>query len=58
MSVFKTTQSDLVQYNGKKIVGIKPLDESKYDKADVGLMFDILLEGGIALEAFPEEIIN
>lgn len=58
MSVFKTTQSDLIQYNGKKIVGIKPSDEKKYDKEDVGLMFDIVLEGGIELQAFADEIIN
>lgn len=56
MAKFMTTQSDLKKFNGLKIIGIKPLDEKEYDKADVGPMFTIMLENGATFHAFADEI--
>lgn len=58
MAKFMTTQSDLKKFNGLKIIGIKPLDEKEYDKADVGLMFTIMLENGATFHAFVDEIVE
>lgn len=58
MMIFETTQSDLTRYNGMKIIASAPLDESRYDKEDVGEMFRIKLEGGTLLDAFSDEIVE
>lgn len=52
---FNTTQSDLIEHNEKKIVKRIPLDESKYDKEDVGPMFIVTLSDGTELHAFEDE---
>lgn len=56
--VFETTQSDLTRYNGMKIIASAPLDESRYDKEDVGEMFRIKLEDGTLLDAFEDEMLE
>lgn len=56
--IFRTTQSDLLKYNGERIVASAPLDESKYDRADVGPMYRIKLQCGASLDAFEDEIID
>ena len=53
---FFTTQSDLVRYNGKSCKAIVPLDESTYDKADVGPMYRIMLEDGTQLSCYADEL--
>lgn len=53
---FFTTQSDLLRYNGLSCKTIVALDESKYDKADVGPMYHIVLENGAQLECYADEL--
>lgn len=53
---FNTVQSDLLIHNEKKIIKKTPLDESKYDKEDVGPMFIIKLADETELLAFQDEI--
>lgn len=56
MKTFKTTQSDLLKYNGLKCKVLELLNESEYDREDVGDMFNIELENGVKLQAFLDEI--
>ena len=56
--VFQTVQSDLIKFNGLGCVIISELDESEYDKEEVGNMFNIKLENGVEIQAFEDEIIN
>ena len=56
--IFKTTQSDLLKHNGERIVACVPLDESRYDREDVGPMFRIKMESGADLDAFEDEIVE
>ena len=56
--IFETTQSDLAHYNGMKIIASAPLDESRYDKEDVGEMLRIKLEDGTLLDAFEDEMLE
>lgn len=56
--IFKTTQSDLLKYNGQRIVASAPLPENEYDKEDVGPMFRIRLNSGAMLTAFEDEMIE
>lgn len=58
MTIFQTTQSDLLHLNGKKVIAIVPLDEDLYDHADVGDMFNIRLDDGTTLHAFADELIE
>lgn len=53
---FNTTQSDLLKYNNTSVEVIGECDESKYDKADVGTMYDIRLYDGKLIEAFEDEL--
>lgn len=54
--LFFTTQSDLVRHNGKVCRVIVPLDESEYDKFDVGPMYRIVLEDGTQLDCYKDEL--
>lgn len=53
---FFTTQSDLVQHNGKSCKAIAPLDETQYDKFDVGPMYRIILEDGTQMSCYADEL--
>ena len=53
---FFTTQSDLVKYNGLSCKVIVPLNESEYDKDDVGPMYKIVLETGAQLSCYADEL--
>ncbi len=54
--IFNTTQSDLIKYNGTKVEVIGELDESKYDKEDVGKMYKIIFFDGVKRDAFEDEL--
>lgn len=54
--IFTTMQSDLRKYNGQIVDILGPLDESKYDKEDVGPMFTIKFHDGVIAEAFEDEL--
>jgi len=43
---FMTTQSDLLKYNGTTVEVLCELDESEYDKEEVGQMYRIRLIDG------------
>lgn len=58
MTVFQTTQSDLLHLNGKRVTASVPLNEKLYDRADVGDMFRICLDDGTMLDAFADELIE
>ena len=58
MTVFQTTQSDLLHLNGKRVIASVPLNEKLYDRADVGDMFKIRLDDGTMLDAFADELIE
>lgn len=53
---FNTTQSDLLKYNNTSVEVIGECDESKYDKADVGIMYNIRFYDGKELQAFEDEL--
>lgn len=53
---FRTTDSSLVQYNNTVVEVLGELDESEYDKADVGPMFNIRFQDGKEAEAFEDEL--
>ena len=46
MQIFNTCQSDLLHLNGQKIIGVRPLDQSEYDQAEVGGIWLIRLDSG------------
>ncbi len=46
MQIFNICQSDLLHLNGQKIIGVRPLDQSEYDLAEVGEMWLIRLDSG------------
>ena len=48
--------SELRVYDGTECEVIGPVDESLYDKADVGPMFVIRLANGKEIDAFEDEI--
>lgn len=54
--IFHTTQSDLLKYDGECVEVLGELDESKYDKEDVGLMFVVRTSNGTELQAFEDEL--
>ena len=54
--VFFTKQKDLVKYNGLSCKVIVPLNESEYDKDDVGPMYRIVLETGAQLNCCADEL--
>lgn len=55
--IFITTQSDLVKYNGNLCyINRELIDGKEYDKDDVGLMYEITLEGGVSIHAFADEL--
>lgn len=53
---FKSTQSDMVQFNGTPYVILEELPEQLYDKPDTGNMYVIQLETGQMLDVFEDEI--
>lgn len=57
MKKFQTTQSDLLKYNGMKCEVLGKLNDSEYDKEDVGNMYNIRLDNGDEIQAFEDELI-
>lgn len=55
---FQTTQSDLLQHNGKGFRVIRPLNEKEYDIQDGIKMYLIQLETGEELQVFEDEILQ
>ncbi len=55
--LFHTTQSDLTKYNGTAVTVLHELDESEYDKADVGQMYKIKFFDGHTADAFEDELL-
>ena len=53
---FYTTQSDLIKYNGLKVMRKSPMSENRYDKEDVGQMWEVLLEDGTNIDVFDDEL--
>lgn len=53
---FMTTQSDLLKYNGTTVAVLCELDESEYDKEEVGQMYRIRLIDGNEINAFEDEL--
>ena len=54
---FMTTQSDLLKYNGTTVTVLCELDESEYDKEEVGQMYKIRLIDGNEINAFEDELV-
>lgn len=54
--VFKTTQSDLIKYNGTQVDVLGELEADKYDKDDVGTMYKIRFCDGLETDAFEDEL--
>ena len=54
--IFKTSQTDLIKYNGMECEVISKLNEVEYDKHLVGMMYNIRLLNGIKLQAFKGEL--
>ena len=55
---FLTQQSDLIGLNGLRIVSVKPLDESEYDKEDVGPMYTVKLENERSVTVYADEVVT
>ena len=53
---FYTVQSDLTKYNGLKVMRKSPMSENRYDKEDVGQMWEVLLEDGTNIDVFDDEL--
>ena len=58
VKIFNTTQSDLLKYNGTMVVVLGALEESKYDKEDVGQMYRIRFYDSVESDAFADELID
>lgn len=54
--VFRTTQSDLLKFNGTIVEVTGPLPETEYDKEDVGPMFRARFNDGIIRDVFDDEL--
>lgn len=54
--VFRTTQSDLLKFNGTIVLVLAPLPEAEYDKEDVGPMFRAQFKDGIIRDVFDDEL--
>jgi hypothetical protein len=55
---FYTTDSELKKYNNTTVEVIGPLDETKYDRFDVGNMYEIRFYDGKEAQAFEDELIE
>lgn len=62
---FKTTESKLLQHNGKKILSIRELDETEYDRNIengfggwlIDTMYEAILDDKTRIPIFEDEII-
>ena len=54
--VFRTTQSDLLKFNGTIVLVLAPLPEADYDKEDVGPMFCAQFKDGATRNVFDDEL--
>ena len=55
---FYTTDSELKKYNNTTVEVIGPFDEAKYDRFDVGNMYEIRFYDGKETQAFEDELIE
>lgn len=55
---FVTTQSDLMQYNGMNCAIVGRVDPDHYDSQEVGIIYQIRLENGTYIQAYPDEIVE
>ena len=53
--IFNTTQSDLIKYNGTKVVVGKELTDAERDP-EVGRMWHITFHDGTTSDAFEDEL--
>ena len=56
--IFQSTQSDLIQHNGKQLEIIRKLTEEEADLKDVGTMYKVQLETGEELDVFHDEVLT
>ena len=56
IKIFQTTQSDLLQHNGKQLEIIRKLTEEEVDEYEFITMYEIKLETGEQIHAFKDEI--
>lgn len=59
--IFKTTQSDLIKHNNKRLTIIRELEknvEYDYIEDETPLMYEIMLITGEIIQAFEDEIIK
>lgn len=53
---FKTTDSELKEYNGTKVKVLRPLTEDECDIAEVGKMYQVVSNDGFEYEVFEDEL--
>ena len=53
---FSTTQSDLLQHNGKDVKVIRALTDQEADLSDVGPMYKVATSDGSMLDVFEDEL--
>lgn len=58
IKIFQTTQSDLVQHNGKTLEIIRKLTADEVDEHEFITMYEIKLETGEQIHAFKDEILS
>jgi hypothetical protein len=56
-ATFRTTDTQHLQHNGKR-VSVLPLDESLYDRAETGPMYEVCDQDGLTWHAFADELIK
>lgn len=54
--IFRTTQSDLLKFNGTIARVIEPLPETDYDREDVGPMYKARFIDGEIRDVFDDEL--
>lgn len=55
--LFHTTQSDLVKFNFSHVEVLGPLDETEYDREDVGPMYKARFIDGEIRDVFEDELV-
>ena len=59
--IFKTTQSDLIKHNNKRLTIIRELEknvEYDYIEDETPLMYEVILETDEIIQVFEDEIIE
>lgn len=56
LAIFRTTDSELMKYNGTEVEIIRPLTNDECDIEDVGAMFKVRFYDGYIRDAFADEL--